>query len=128
MRRSALALANPRVHVLAVQISGEERSGRREAEPEFGHGRDLDDAVVQQEVEGVSASGVLVVEEVQVVPGDGDALLVVGRPEADEDTVRAREGPLGFGGGGFRQRRVGGFLSRRGPAGNRGEVPVTLIP
>src|ERR1700733_1561495 len=99
---SALALANPCVHVLAVQVSVEERSGRREAEPEFGHGGDLDDAFVEHEVKGVPASAVLVVEEMQVVSGDGDALLVVGRPETDEDTGGVSKGPLRFGCGCFR--------------------------
>ena len=38
-------------------------------------------------------SGVFVVQEMQVVASNGDALLVVGRLEADEDAICARESP-----------------------------------
>ena len=62
---------------LLFRSRGEERSGRRQAQPEFRHRRDLDDAVVEHEVKGVSTFAVLVIEEMEVVSGDGDALLVV---------------------------------------------------
>lgn len=71
------ALADSRVQVLRLQVGGEERSGCREAEMDLGQRRDLDQALLDDEVENVPAPRTVVAEEVQVIPGHGDALLVV---------------------------------------------------
>ena len=52
--------------------------------------RDLDDALFEDEVENVPTSGALLVEEVQVIAGDGDPLLVVRarKPTTSPETER----------------------------------------
>ena len=70
----------------------------------------------------------VLVEEVQVVAGNGNALLVVGHPEADEDTGRSPEGLFRLLLGGLGQRPVGGFLSCGNAGRHAGEASADPDP
>ena len=71
---------------------------------EFAGGADGDVAVVEREVEGMAAVAAVLGEEVQVVAGDGDALLVGGGAESGEGAGDVFE----FGDGSFAVASVSG--------------------
>ena len=87
-----------------------------------GDGVDRDGAGGEGEVEAVAASGAALVEEMQVVPGHGDPLLIAGAEVAGECPGDVGERGFGLPLGGLGQRRIRLVLSCDGTCPDGAEM------
>src|SRR5580700_8486010 len=107
---SSLSATDLGVAVSPVPLGGKEFRCTRQTQMQIRAHADVHPALGQPVVQGMSAVAPFGVDEVRVVAGHRDTLLVVGHPESSQCAGNVAKGHLLLVLGSFGERRVGPML------------------